>query len=735
MKEKGIPFLTGRHSPHFSLHLYRVALRRIFAYGMIFMVLTVVANAVIPLGTLFSYLTERKNSVIGNMTVRTISAADFSGGLTLLLLAVPVLYYTLFSFLFSRSKSDFIHSLPYTRQCVFFSFFTAALTWIWGTVLVSSLINLFLFAVCPVTTLTPDTLYMSILTFFIATLLLGGMVVLAMSTAGNTGGAFIAILIIMFSFRLSGAAVRLAISTVNPMVDMMHTSLRFLGWDHSLIFALIMGSIGFLPSNAVYANAGLLISAFCVALVALALALYAFVIRRSESAGRAFIGRRVHGIYRAALALPLVMLAAAFGVSAVYASESRSNYILSTVIFVLVAAAVYFIFEIILSHGIRHMASALHCLPFLFLCGVAVGGGICLQRTVFLSRTVSADAVAGVTIYSGNENDIFLGGTYEALCTSSVEVTSPVMADFIAAAYADSAEGVRDDTFYHRLVHKGEMTGYILYQHIQVRIRMKDGSLLYRCLRLDDEKMQELDRIVSGSPAYREAYLRIPSESELIDVHANFRDTMPVWRIFSEEYATLTDEQKYRVIENREGLWFSVSGELDLEPFYSFYYIPPFMSRTMQAYIDACNAEASATHLGVDTASDIFEAFDAIAAEFADGGTPDGILVFNATFESPYAVYDEDGDKIGIYQSIYYDASEPFDTEITRVMTHLKGKLSATRRAEDDVLFSVICYVEHDEEDKKNRSGDYAYFYAYLSFDDYRQLMDLPEIPTDGKPL
>ena len=55
-------------------------------------------------------------------------------------LTSPLFVWVLFSFLFHRNESDFYHSLPYRRRCLFLSLACAALTWILCITLLSSLI-------------------------------------------------------------------------------------------------------------------------------------------------------------------------------------------------------------------------------------------------------------------------------------------------------------------------------------------------------------------------------------------------------------------------------------------------------------------------------------------------------------------------------------------------------------------------------------------------------------------
>ena len=125
----------------FSLKLYLEGLRKIRVAGVASAVTVVALNAILPIIGLLESKKEYMSDTRAPSVVPTVGFAPF--GLLMMIFAV-ILTYSMFSYLNERSKSDFWHAVPEKRSCVYFSFTAAIYTWIAGTLLVSGLLNLFL---------------------------------------------------------------------------------------------------------------------------------------------------------------------------------------------------------------------------------------------------------------------------------------------------------------------------------------------------------------------------------------------------------------------------------------------------------------------------------------------------------------------------------------------------------------------------------------------------------------
>ena len=114
----------------FSFHMFLQTLKQTRLVGFIMMaVITLIS--VVPIISSLSYIKEYKQ--VNNV-------GGISGNYFLVLvfiIVVPVISLIVWSFLNKRSGSDFYHSIPYTRLCIYLSKTAAILTWIAGILVVS----------------------------------------------------------------------------------------------------------------------------------------------------------------------------------------------------------------------------------------------------------------------------------------------------------------------------------------------------------------------------------------------------------------------------------------------------------------------------------------------------------------------------------------------------------------------------------------------------------------------
>ena len=64
----------------------------------------------------------------------------------------PLFFLLLFSFLHKRKESDFYHAIPYTRTCVYISFASGALAFVFAISAASALLSGLIYTLCPFTT-------------------------------------------------------------------------------------------------------------------------------------------------------------------------------------------------------------------------------------------------------------------------------------------------------------------------------------------------------------------------------------------------------------------------------------------------------------------------------------------------------------------------------------------------------------------------------------------------------
>ena len=206
--------------------LYVETLRQLRLMGSIYLVLCVV----------FTIVPALLDSLSGRLTQPGIS--DFSPPLFLFVYVAPVtLVYSAFGFLTRRNASDFYHSLPLTRECLYVSRVLAVLTYLVGTIVLSLLGACLVYALCgrPVNlSYVPD----QFLYFTACAALVMGCALVGITATGTRFSAFIVTGIVLFLPRFISVLAGAMLESVAPI---------FYTWDLGPVFNYSLN----LPASAV----------------------------------------------------------------------------------------------------------------------------------------------------------------------------------------------------------------------------------------------------------------------------------------------------------------------------------------------------------------------------------------------------------------------------------------------------------------------------------------------------
>src|SRR5690554_5876311 len=113
----------------FSFGLYIEGIKQLNFLGIFAFVVFAFEAILIPVGIVIGRQNEEiisAESVIG-WQVHPILVAAF-------VFIAPVMTLILFNFLNKRNSSDFYHSIPHTRFCLFFSYFASIASWLFAII-------------------------------------------------------------------------------------------------------------------------------------------------------------------------------------------------------------------------------------------------------------------------------------------------------------------------------------------------------------------------------------------------------------------------------------------------------------------------------------------------------------------------------------------------------------------------------------------------------------------------
>ncbi|MBQ9963836.1 MAG: hypothetical protein IJP14_01815 [Clostridia bacterium] len=226
----------------FSPRLYLDGIKQLRIIG----ILSTVALTFIGVITPFMRYLDTLDDVITEFTANSVNYLEMNLPIFLLFCAIaPLMTLYLFSFLNKRDSSDFYHSIPETRQCIFLSFFSAIVTWLLFITVASGTVITLSYAVLPhLYTVNLSSVFLVSFNAFSGALLIAASVAIAMSVTGTVFSNVLVSLLLIFLPRMLIHIAVIAVSDALPLVhDLSFASV--LNYEYNVpvgfVFGLLFG--------------------------------------------------------------------------------------------------------------------------------------------------------------------------------------------------------------------------------------------------------------------------------------------------------------------------------------------------------------------------------------------------------------------------------------------------------------------------------------------------------------
>ncbi|MBO5778803.1 MAG: hypothetical protein J6R82_04460 [Clostridia bacterium] len=538
-------------SKFFSFKLYREGIKKSKLVGLTGTVITAALCALIPL---VQILTPRHYGTGSTPSTSVVGVVEFAIPLLLLLPFAPLLVSTMFNYLNKRNESDFYHSIPFTRPCVYFSFLAASFTWVVIALTASLTVTSLLWLGVRYTAysiLTPIVLFT---TYFLASLLLAAFMAVAMTLTGtNISNALIFVLLFGF-VRLSGAFFIMALENEYPILVTALTPARLLSMDYSLPMALFNSAIG--GGANIFSNYGVWIYTAILSIALIAAGCYFYTKRRSEMAGQSAPNRMLQHVYRCAITLPMAFITAFI----LILDGFEFTVLLVMTVLTLI---LYYLFEIITTKKLINCISATPYLLVVLAGGILFGVSIPVAGNVALNYTPDADEIKSISMYS--QRDIYghsgYATTYEALLIGKVEISSPEALKMVSdeltemkktSLASSPRQYLNPDAYLYDDMYGGyPETEKIEYKQVTLKITDKSGIVRGRTLCFTEEEYFRLQMLFTETTEYENALLSMPADKEILSIWtpAYYDDdaeatNQQLWDSFVKEYNALSLEEK-----------------------------------------------------------------------------------------------------------------------------------------------------------------------------------------------
>lgn len=510
---------------YFSLNLFWDFFKQIKLTGII---LTAVLCIITAVPTLAQYITN------GRYINEAVQISQVTPVLYFVIYFIPIIYTAgIFKFLNKRRDSDFYHSLPPTRLCMYFSGCLASFCWSLITIISMVLIGYLSLIIC---SLSCPAVYIGYLTAYnaVVALIITGCACIALSATGTLLPGLCLTLIIMFLPRLILTLINIMVRDQSIIASALNDGLLF-NQNYNFVTAPLFSAIASGNSNAANlpAFAGGYIYTGVLGLIYILLGALAFRARKSESAEKSAPNRALQHIYRLLISLPTLLAAAVL-----ITSNSDESLV---VILIVLSVIIYFVYEAITTKSFKSMLKAAP----LFLADIAVCAIVCLASygisQNILNDTPQADEVNHIEINVSNSDGYYVTPSYTQALQATIEYKNK---DIVSLACeqldktAQTAKAIKNDPRSSEYI-SGRSVTFVLNSGTKITRTVDFGSAA-----------AQFENLLWSEPAYVENLIKLPSDSQISSIGSystviltqdQFRE---LWESYKTEYAALSNEAK-----------------------------------------------------------------------------------------------------------------------------------------------------------------------------------------------
>ncbi len=540
----------------FSRSLYFDTLRRTAVIGGLFTILFTVAGLL----TFFAYISDIYLLNQQNINVILLNFYEMH---PLLIAApytlTPLLCLNAFSFLNKRSTSDFWHSVPFKRICLYNTFSLAIFTWSVAAVIFSGAISILCFSFVPAYyAINWGSVVSTLLAVVAAQLLVIAGANIAMSITGTVFSNVVVSLLILLLPRV--LLYFFANASTNSHLFILNTEDGFLSPGLNIVAGTILSLE---RADEIISSYRSIIYTAVLAVIYYFIGMVLFNNRKSEAAGNSAINKYMQAAFRIIVCLTVCL----FPIYIITSELNRNNAYygddtLSIIVLYVVALAAYFIYELITTKKVKNLQKAIPALWIVVLLNVLIIGGARVAYIAEYNYTPSAADVSEIRLIGNTYNNSYFNAAVDNLRISDNEIE-----ELLSEAYKETRAA-------HELGN--------LYNHSRqvVNVGFKtNGIYHYRHVYMDDKTYNKLSELLYNTRSFREEIYNVERifENEMggsLSIHLPFDyskikkiDREALVKAYISDVKKLEFNQWYAIANsqsyNHIGLYNEVTGKTD----------------------------------------------------------------------------------------------------------------------------------------------------------------------------
>ena len=468
--------------------------------------------------------------------------------LLVVLLAAPLMTLMLFHFLDNRAASDLYHALPHKRITLYLSYAGAVLLWVVLLLVLGTLTSAIAcgFAHKYITLLTDSLLPFAASLFCMSFLLVAGMLV-SMSVTGTVFTNVLFAGILLFLPRLCVLGLQSSMANALPFLSdsagtgFFRNANNLLFSGVNVVFSMSESDgtsveTVFSPSWQAY------LYTFLLGLLYFVIAAFLFRRRRSEAAGQSAPSRLLQHIYRIVVTMVICIFIVCAMFSEMTNGTLRDEWFVFLVLY-LVAALVYFAYELITTKKWRNLLTALPGLGIVALLNVGILLGMHAVEKHIVAQRPAMQEIESVSFCSTDGTDYISSSSflnyrdYINLMSRDIAITDPTAVTLVSYYLDENLktwEEGGNDAYQSKYYTEGDYSSY------HVIVRTKDQTLR-RLIYVPASETEKLLNALQTNADYVDAWRNPPQELEST---ATFGDQMGACYLSTEQAEELL--QTYR---------------------------------------------------------------------------------------------------------------------------------------------------------------------------------------------
>lgn len=518
---------------YFNKKLYQSSLNDIRVYCYIFTVLCTLINGFILLDQYFTITTKISRNILSPDYTISLQTNEFYLLIVLLnlILFAPLVTIASFSFLTKRNQSDFYHSIPYKRICIFISKIAAIVTGIFITTFLPFIVLLLINQFTKTHVLVDfSSLFQFNINIFIGSLLIVAAISIASSLSGTTFNTVIFSGIILFVPRFLVMMFTSFIEASYCLIGTYSDS-RLLSYDSNIILNLLAKALDDADGLSEVSSSTLgfpSLYSTILAIIYLVIGCVLFNKRKSEAAGNPTTSKTVQTISRFIVGFLCTLPSISIIFEMYYDKNNAftSINIFSAFIWFLFAFAIMFLYELISFRNLKKAVSTLKTSPIVVAISAVFLGILVVSYNSVTSYEPDSKDIEYIkfnyyneAIWVNTDDENYQAYTeYFSEYTKNIKITDEKIKEIVSST-------LKDNNF--KLKNNNDGTSYnYFYNHNTVNITIcSDGSEHSRIINMTSKDYETLEELFFKNIDFKEAVNNIPDSVEKVSfIDCSFSD-------------------------------------------------------------------------------------------------------------------------------------------------------------------------------------------------------------------